>query len=135
MINQYELRTYEIKPHQLKILNQIKSLPQKRLHYVVGQQSSDHPNLTLPEMKKLIRRGIRRYIQETTLHYHQGLENELVKFYCVFETKKDFFHSQHENSLVDEDLDMGIHFHLFLTSIDNYRWISFPVNCQHKGDC
>jgi hypothetical protein len=42
-------------------------------------------------MKNLIRRGIRRYFQETLLHYHQGLENELVKFFCVFETKKTSF--------------------------------------------
>ena len=145
MINQYELRTYEINPYQLKILKQIKSLPQKRLHYVVGQQTSNHPNLTLPEMKKLIRRGIRRYIQETTLHYHQGLENELVKFYCVFETKKDFFHSQHQNNVIDVEVDMGLHFHLFLTSLDNYHWVSFPqlihtlftelTSLKHKQRC
>lgn len=144
MINQYELRTYEINPHQLKILKEIKSLPRKRLHYVVGQQSSDHPNLTLPEIKKLIRRGLRQYIQETTLNYHQGLENHLVKFYCVFETKKDFSQSQYENTL-RENVKMGIHFHLFLTSPDDYPWISFPslihtifnelTSIKHKRFC
>lgn len=127
MNNQYQLRTYEINPYQLKILNEIKSLPQKRLYYVVGQQSTEHPNLTLPEMKKLIRRGLRRYIQETSLHYEPGLESRLVKFFCVFEVKKDFFNSQHQNTLVDEDVEMGIHFHLFLSSPDNYSWISFPT--------
>jgi hypothetical protein len=66
-------------------------------------------------MRKLIRRGIRRYFQETSLHYHQGLENELVKFFCVFETKKDFFHSQHTNEIFDLEVDMGLHFHLFIS--------------------
>ena len=61
----YKERTYYIKPHQLKILEEIKSLPRKRLHYVTGQQSDLHPNLTLREMKNLIRRGLRRYFQET----------------------------------------------------------------------
>jgi hypothetical protein len=122
----YKLRTYEINSHQLKILKEIKSLPQKRLHYVVGQQSNVHKNLTLPEMKKLIRQGLRRYIQETSLHYQTGLENQLVRFFCVFEVKKDFFHSQHQNTLVDEGVDMGIHFHLFITCPDKYPWISFP---------
>ncbi len=123
---QYKLRTYEVNPYQLKILNDIKSLPQKRLHYVVGQQSSDHLNLTLREMRKLIRRGIRRYIEETSLPYKPGLESRLVKFYCVFETKKDFFLSQHQNTIVDEEVNMGLHFHLFITSPDKYPWISFP---------
>jgi hypothetical protein len=78
-------------------------------------------------MKNLIRRGIRRYFQETSLHYHQGLESELVRFFCVFETKKDFFHSQHTNEIFDLEVDMGLHFHLFLTTSDNYHWVSFPT--------
>ena len=141
----YKERTYYIKPHQLKILEEIKSLPRKRLHYVTGQQSDLHSNLTLREMKNLIRRGLRRYFQETSLHYHQGLENELVKFYCVFETKKDFFHSQHQNNVIDVEVDMGLHFHLFLTSPDNYHWVSFPqlihtlftelTSLKHKQRC
>ena len=141
----YKLRTYFVKPHQQQILGEIQSLPRKRLHYVVGQQSDLHPNLTLREMKNLIRRGLRRYFQETSLHYHQGLENELVKFYCVFETKKDFFHSQHQNNVIDVEVDMGLHFHLFLTSPDNYHWVSFPqlihtlftelTSLKHKQRC
>ena len=123
---QYKLRTYEINPYQLKILNEIKSLPQKRLHYLVVQQSSFQKNLTLRELKKLIRRGIRRYFENVEVHYRKGLENRLVKFFCVFETKKNFFLSQHQNSIVDEVIDMGIHFHLFITSPDNYSWVSFP---------
>ena len=144
----YKQRTYFIKPHQLQILNEIKSLPRKNLHYLTGQQSDYHPNLTLPELKYLIRRGLRRFIQETSLHYHRGLENELVKFYCVFETKKDFFHSQHQNDVIDVNVDMGLHFHLFITSItpkDIQEWISIPTlihtifteltSLKHKQRC
>ena len=142
-MNTYKLRTYEINPYQLKILNVVKSLPRKNLHYVTGQQSDKHLNLTLPEMKKLIRRGLRRYFQETSLHYHQGLENELVKFFCVFETKKDFFHSQHQNNVIYVEVDMGLHFHLFISPIKD--WVSIPTlihtifteltSIKHKQRC
>jgi hypothetical protein len=123
---EYEQRTYSISPYQLKILNYIKTLPQRNLHYLVGQQSNKHRNLTLKEMKKLIRDGIRRHIQGTTLPYCPGLENQLVKYFCVFETTKDFYLSQNQNTIVDSDIDMGLHFHLFITSPDNYPWVSFP---------
>lgn len=144
-MSQYLQRTYHIKPHQLEILNDIKSLPRKRLHYITVQQSDHHPNLTLPEMKKLIKRGLRRYFKETTLEYYRGLENELMKYYCVFETKKDFFLSQHQNNLIEQEIDMGLHFHLFITSLDNYNWVSFPnlihtlfselTSIKHKQRC
>ncbi len=35
-MKQFKTRTYEINPDQLKILNDVKSLPQKYLHYVIG---------------------------------------------------------------------------------------------------
>lgn len=121
---QYDQRTYEISPTQLKILNSIKSLPKKNLHYLVGQQSNEHRNLTLQEMKKLIRDGIRRYFKQVTLPSNRTIENELVKYFCVFETVKDFSLSQHQNSIFDEEIFMGIHFHLFITS--EIGWVSFP---------
>ncbi|MDR3694209.1 MAG: hypothetical protein P4L47_06220 [Mucilaginibacter sp.] len=120
----YEERIYEISPSQLKILNCIKSLPKKNLHYLVGQQSNTHRNLTLKEMKKLIRDGVRRYVDQVTLMSNKGIENELVKYFCVFETVKDFSLSQFQNSIFDKDIFMGIHFHLFITS--DLGWISFP---------
>jgi len=144
-MKKYQIRTYEIKPHQLRILEEVKKLPRKNLHYVTGQQSNKHPNLTLREMKKFIRRTMVKYIRELNLNYHQGMENELLKFYCVFETTKDFFHSQHQNSIVDENVEMGIHFHLFLSSPDNYPWVCFPqlfhnlftelTSLRHKKRC
>jgi len=124
---EYEQRTYPINPYQIKILKAINSLPKKHLHYLVGQQSLKNRNLTLKEMKKLIRDGIRRYIDALTLTQGQGKENKLVKYFCVFETKKDFCHSQHQNTIVDTEIDMGLHFHLFISSPDDYPWISFSA--------
>lgn len=141
----YEQRTYEVKPHQLEILQNINSLPKKYLHYLVCQQSNKHRNLTLNELKHFIRKGIRNYCKNLSLTFNRGDENKYVKYYCVFETREDFFKSQHENKIVDEEFEMGIHFHLFLTSPDNYPWISFPslihsiyselTHLQHNRRC
>lgn len=121
----YEQRTYSINPYQLKVLNQIKNLPRKHLHYLVGQQSNKHRNLSLKELKKLLKKGIRNYCKSLSIYFREGDENKYLQYFCVFETTKDFFHSQHQNTIVDEDFKMGIHFHLFITSPDNYPWISF----------
>ena len=122
---EYEQRIYSISPYQLIILNHIKSLPKKHLYYLVGQQSIKHRNLTLNELRKLITTGIRRYIKNTTLTYYPGLENQLVKYFCIFETTKDFYHSQHQNTILNNEVDMGLHFHLFISSPDNYPWVCF----------
>lgn len=139
----YEGRTYFIKPHQLDILRNIQSLPQKNLHYLVGQQSNKHPNLTLKELKNSIKKGIREYCKSQSIYYKYGDENKLIKYYCVFETTEDFFHSQHENKIVDEKIEMGIHFHLFISSHDNI--VSYPslihtiylefTKLEHKRRC
>lgn len=120
----YEGRTYFINPNQLKILRKIQSLPQRNLHYLVGQQSNKKRNLTLNELKLFIRMGIERYCERQSIYYKNGDQDKLIKYFCVFETTGDFFHSQHENKIVDENIQMGIHFHLFFSSHDNT--ISFP---------
>ena len=119
--------TFELNSFQTNMIKEIKSLPQRKLHYLTAQQSNKYLNLTLPEMKKLIRRGLRRYIQQIEPIYYKGLENELVKFYCVFETKKEFSQSQQKNGLVCEDPSLGLHFHLFLSSPDSYSWVCFDA--------
>lgn len=141
----YEGRTYFIKTHQLEILRNIQSLPKKHLHYLVGQQSNKYQNLTLNELKKSIKSGIREYCRTQSIYFKNGDENKLIKYYCVFETTEDFFHSQHENKIVEESIEMGIHFHLFFTTPDNYSWISFPslihtiylelTKLEHKKSC
>lgn len=119
------LRTYELNEFQKKMISDIKSLPRKNLHYITAQQSDKHLNLTLPQMKKAIRQAIRRYIKEANLNYYSGLENELVKFYCVFETKKEFSLSQRSAKTLTDEVNMGLHFHLFISCPDNYPWICF----------
>jgi hypothetical protein len=129
----YEERTYEISPPQLKILNYIKSLPKKHLHYVVGQQSKKHRNLTLKELKLCIKRGIYNYFKNDPYVRKESID-KLIQYFCVFETTKGFFLSQHENKIVTEDIEMGLHFHLFITSSEVYPWIGFS-NLIHNIYC
>ena len=117
--------TYELKPHQKQILNDVKRLPRKNLHCLVAQSSLKDPNLTLNEFKKHIKRGIRLYIKEHFgPDYYSGLENEKVKYFCFFETSKDWFWSQHSSFINEEGVDLKFHFHLFISS--DYGMISFP---------
>jgi len=124
--HQYKQRTFSIQPHQYKILETIKHLPQKRLHYLTIQQSNKHSNLTLPEMKRLVRSGIKKYIRRTNLNCRSGFEDKVIKYFGIFETTKDFFQSQHQNHIVDEKIDLGLHLHLFFSSVDGYSDVSFP---------
>lgn len=127
------------------MISDIKSLPRKNLHYFTAQQSDKHINLTLPEMKKLIKRAIRRYIQEVNINYYQGLENELMKFYCIFETKREFSLSQRSSKITSDEVSMGLHFHLFISCPNNYNWICFNslsyqiltelTSIKHKKQC
>ena len=118
------IRTFTIQPHQVKILKDVKNLPLERLHYLVIQQSLKHPNLTLKEFKCRIKRGIRLYVQDLFgYEYKYGLEDEVIKYYCFFETSKEFFWSQHLNNIVDEDIDLNFHVHIFLSG--KYRIVNF----------
>jgi hypothetical protein len=145
MNNPYILRTYHINQHQLDILEHIRNLPTKNLHYITGQQSNKHLNLTLPELKKLIKRGIRQYLQPYLTYTPNKKESDLIRFVCVFETTKDFFHSQHKNIEVSEDLFLGLHFHLFISPSPTNYWVSFPslvhsifselTSIKHKARC
>ena len=112
------MRTYTVKPHQIQIYNEIKKLPEKNLTYYVFQQSLIYPNLTLNELKKFIKRSVKRYCYDFSKYdYKPQFENQIIKYYCFFETSKDFFWSQHENIIVEEDINnIGLHFHLFVSS-------------------
>jgi hypothetical protein len=134
----------DLNEFQIKMINDIKSLPKKNLHYITAQQSNQYSNLTLKELKKLIKRGVRRYIQELEPNYYPNKENELVKFYCVFETTKEF-NLNLKNESLDDIPFMGLHFHLFISCPDNYKWISFQnlifqifyelTSLKHKQSC
>ncbi len=123
---------YVINQFQEDIFQKIKMLPQKSLYYLVGQQSSDpqRTNLNLKELKYLIRRGITKFIRETTLNYHVGMENELVKYFCVFETNKVFNESQNTKELRNDSFYLGLHFHLFFSTemkLFNYQGLIHSI--------
>lgn len=134
------MRLYELKPHQIQILNEIKSLPQKNLHYYVIQQSLIEPNLTLNELKKFIKRSIRYFVKDFTgSNYRPGIEDKLIKYYCFFETTQDFFKSQNSNQNLSDELYSGLHFHLFISSphsiihLPNYTHYLFEQLTSQKN--
>ena len=139
------MKLYELNDFQINMKDSIKSIPKKHLYYITGQQSKQYSNLTLKELKKLIRKGIRQYIQDIEPLYSKEQINELVKFYCVFETKKSFNLSLHNLNLINDDPNMGLHFHLFISCPNNYNWISFELlsfyifnsltSIKHKSNC
>jgi hypothetical protein len=138
------LKDYELNNFQQKMISDIKSLPRKKLHYITAQQSNSYPNLTLPELKKFIKQGIRRYIRQIEPLCSKEQEKALVKFYCVFETTKEF-DLNIKNASLNEIPFMGLHFHLFISCPDNYSWICFDAliyqiffeltSLKHKKKC
>jgi len=112
-----KLYTYQLKEHQKEILADVKNLPINQLHYLVVQQSLKYPPLTLNELKKHIRSGIKNYVKEWMgYQYRPGNENEIIEYYGFFETSKEFWWSQHTYNLNKSDFDSRFHFHLFLSS-------------------
>jgi hypothetical protein len=108
---------YEIKPHQKKIIEDIRKLNLDNLYYLVIQQHKKHLNFSLNELKCHIKRGIKKYAKNYYgYRYKLGDENQLISYYTFFETSKDFNFSQHQNNIVDENINMNLHFHLFISS-------------------
>ena len=108
---------YEIKPHQKKIIQEVKRLDLSNLFYLVIQQDERQPNFTLNELKRHIKRGIKEYAKSHLgYRYKTHAENELLSYYTFFETSKEFNISQTKNVIVDEDENMNLHFHLFISA-------------------
>lgn len=84
-------------------------------------------------MKLCIKRGIYNYFKNDPYVVKENID-KLIQYFCVFETTKGFFLSQHENKIVTEDIEMGLHFHLFITNSEGYPWIGFP-NIIHNIYC
>jgi hypothetical protein len=111
------MKTYPMKPHQKIMIDEVKNLNPKRLYYVVIQQNSQFPNLTLNELKKHIRSGIKQYISDFMgYEYRPGLEKKIIQYYCFFEITKEFQQSQYFDNVKNDEVFMGLHFHLFLSS-------------------
>jgi len=123
------MNTYELKPHQIQILNEVKSLPINNLHYVVIQQSLLHKPMTLPELKKCINRSLKRYTQHyLSYNYKKGMENKLFQYYCFFETSKEFNLSQNTQDIFTQDFELNFHFHLFISSRYNVSFVNLIYN-------
>lgn len=108
--------TYPIKPHQQRMIEDVKKLSPKRLYYVVIQQNSAEMNFTLPELKKHLQYSIKRYVKDFfSMEYRTGLEKELIQYVCFFETTKEFNQSLYSENIRDGIYE-GFHFHLFISS-------------------
>lgn len=140
----YKGTTYSLNPTQVEVLNLIRNLPRKHLHYVVGQQGYDRPNVSLKQLKNSIRRALIDYQRTLDYTFNPKKDDPLVKCICIFETDKDF-HLTQMNEEVEEQFNLGLHFHLFLTSSDRYPFVCFPSlahyifedvsSYRHKENC
>ena len=116
----YPKYTYQLQPFHHRVLQEVKTLNPDNLFYYVIEQNYNKPPLTLPELKRCIYRSVKRYIKNLTgLQYRKDLENRFFKYYCFFETSKDFCLSQSSHSIFDWDYYTGFHFHLFISSSIN----------------
>jgi hypothetical protein len=120
----YNGTTYILNPLQQEVEKKITSLPRKNLHYVVANQSYKHRNLTLKQLKKLIRRSLVNYQREIEPEYNPIRDAPLVKCICVFETSKDLNQTQ-MNSTVSQHIQLCLHFHIFLSCSDSCTNVNF----------
>jgi hypothetical protein len=75
---------------------------------------------TLNELKKYIKKGIKDYCRDLLgYQYKDGVENELIKYVCIFETNEEFNKSQFKSLNIDTGLNYHIHFHLFISTDKN----------------
>ena len=118
------IKEYPIKPHQKEMIDEVKKLNQNRLYYVVIQQDKHFPNLTLNELKKHLKSSIKRYVRDFfSMEYRKDLEYNLIKYVCFFEYSKEFSQSLYLEELKTDEIDMGIHFHLFISSNNSQVYI------------
>jgi hypothetical protein len=62
----YSNYAYQLKPYHKRVLQEIKLLNPNNLYYYVIEQSYGKPPLTLPELKKSIRRSVKNYVKDLT---------------------------------------------------------------------
>jgi hypothetical protein len=86
----------------------------------VVQQKIRRKIFTDNELKNHIQRSIKKYVRrKDPVNYYDGKENETIKYIAFFETTEDFFKSQHTNKIVDTNFYAGLHFHLFITGVND----------------
>jgi hypothetical protein len=108
--------TYKIEPFQQVILKEIQSLHPTIYNYVINQKN-DRQNLTLKQLKRSIYRSVRFFVKDYLgIKYKDGIENKVVKYYCFFETSKEFNKSQWDVNNIETEIPLGLHFHLFIST-------------------
>jgi hypothetical protein len=113
--------TFEIKEHQKEIVNKINELNKKNLYYFTIQQNKRTRPFTYDELKKHIDGGIKKSIKDYhginyIEKFHKEILNKTLSFVTIFETSKEFFWSQNDINNLSEDVFMGLHFHLFIST-------------------
>lgn len=109
--------TYEVKPHQKELAQKINRLNKNNLYNLVVQQHHKRRNLTLNELKKYIKKGIKDYCKGLYgYQYKEGLENELIQYVCIFETNEAFNKTQFKSLSIDTGINFHYHFHLFIST-------------------
>ncbi len=123
--------TYEVKPHQKELAQKINRLNKNNLYNLVIQQHHKRRNLTLKELKKYIKKGIKDYCKSLYgYQYKEGLENELIQYVCVFETNEGFNKTQFKSLNIDTKINFHFHFHLFIStenSIVSMNYLLFSI--------
>lgn len=141
----FKMIRYTLNSFQNKIVNDIKTLNENKLTYAVIQQSNSHKNLTLNELKKYIRRSIRKEVKTNIKPFKKGIEDNYLKYAAIIETRKNFFIAQH-TSTSDENVYLGLHFHLFVSPTMFYERLysskkfsqilkSELISLKHKKNC
>jgi hypothetical protein len=124
------IKEYSIKPHQKEMIDEVQKLNPNRLYYVVIQQDKDNNNLTLNELKRHLKTSIKRYVRDFfSMEYRTNLENELIKYVCFFEYSKEFSQSLYLENIRTDEVYMGTHFHLFVSS--NNSQVHIPQLIQY----
>ena len=107
---------YFIKPHQKRILEEVKPLVNPIYNFTINQKYNT-PNLTIKQMNRSIYRSVSRFLKEYlgTQYQSKDTEKDYIKYYCIYEVKGDFHKKQMDITSLCTKTDMSIHFHLFIS--------------------
>ena len=111
--------TYEIKPFQKRVIDEIGTLKFPTYNIVMNQQI-DRPNLTLKQMKRSIYRSVSNYLKDLLgiKYISKDYEKEYLRYYCFFETSGYFHKNQMEKTCESMNVSLGLHFHLFISPLN-----------------
>lgn len=111
--------TYQLNELQQEILDKLKSLPKENLHYLVVQQSYDGPNLSRNQLENVIRQTLNYCQRQYNGSYNPKQDIPFIRCVCLFEIDKELHLTQMNYSVIQK-VELGLHFHLFLSSSNLY---------------